>query len=678
MSYLNMTAPYQGAPPSPKRQKTPTGYASTAQAYNSDNDDGDALFENYVPDTPQGAFETQPTQIIDRAAPSHAQSTPIPAGSIVQVPASSPFTGRDASPTPLKPSYIHNSPHFAPKPPNNVASYMVSAPYKPQPSSVAMSMAPAGTAYKAPNGIQSKPTPQTINLIDDDDEIPEPRTLNELFGSDSEDDETASRANIKPSTFISGGTKFQHIIANSSYDATRTNGYGMQQTRPERAMPVGSGSFSANDMTDVKLREGISEVRKVYPKVTSHEARELILACRGSWEAAIERLAPDDPSSRYKKLASKPQSYETIVIDDDEGASQPQFKHTLSGPTKSLRDRYSTSTQQPAKNADDMSAPPKPKRKLVQGRRNPSSPGPVSSPLKPKIASPAPIMLDEYDTDSGLEESPEEDPELQGQCLKFFNTASLKDLVELTNTSKEFAEAMIAARPFKTLDRARDVENPKLTKGGKKSKRAAIGAKIVDTAMEMMQGYEAVDALVAACGEIAKPIRTEMASWGIKIHGHGLVGEGAGELEMTSFDEDDRDSGLGTPSSAASPKGDDDIKSIARTRFNYLKKPKIMADDCVLKDYQVVGLNWLAMMYRQEVSCILADEMGLGKTCQVIAFLSHLVETGNNGPHLVICPGSTLENWLREIGRFAPNLSVEPYHGMFCSIHLLATFSDQK
>jgi SWI/SNF-related matrix-associated actin-dependent regulator 1 of chromatin subfamily A len=90
-----------------------------------------------------------------------------------------------------------------------------------------------------------------------------------------------------------------------------------------------------------------------------------------------------------------------------------------------------------------------------------------------------------------------------------------------------------------------------------------------------------------------------------------------------------------------------------------------MAESAMLKDYQVVGLNWLALMYRHGLSGILADEMGLGKTCQVIAFLTHLVEIGHSGPHLVVCPGSTLENWLREFQKFSPDLVVEPYHGMY-------------
>jgi SWI/SNF-related matrix-associated actin-dependent regulator 1 of chromatin subfamily A len=55
--------------------------------------------------------------------------------------------------------------------------------------------------------------------------------------------------------------------------------------------------------------------------------------------------------------------------------------------------------------------------------------------------------------------------------------------------------------------------------------------------------------------------------------------------------------------------------------------------------------------------------MGLGKTCQVISFLSHLLKIGKRGPHLVVCPSSTLENWAREFQRFSPDLVFEVYHG---------------
>lgn len=55
--------------------------------------------------------------------------------------------------------------------------------------------------------------------------------------------------------------------------------------------------------------------------------------------------------------------------------------------------------------------------------------------------------------------------------------------------------------------------------------------------------------------------------------------------------------------------------------------------------------------------------IGLGKTAQVISLMAHLKETGEPGPHLVIVPSSTLENWMREFSVFAPSLHVVSYYG---------------
>jgi ATP-dependent DNA helicase len=60
---------------------------------------------------------------------------------------------------------------------------------------------------------------------------------------------------------------------------------------------------------------------------------------------------------------------------------------------------------------------------------------------------------------------------------------------------------------------------------------------------------------------------------------------------------------------------------------------------------------------------ILADEMGLGKTIQTIAFLAHLRENGVFGAVLVVCPLSTLANWVNEFERFTPDIPVILYHG---------------
>ena len=58
-------------------------------------------------------------------------------------------------------------------------------------------------------------------------------------------------------------------------------------------------------------------------------------------------------------------------------------------------------------------------------------------------------------------------------------------------------------------------------------------------------------------------------------------------------------------------------------------------------------LNWLVLMHRQSLNGILADEMGLGKTIQAIAFLAHLKEMGDEGPHLIIVPSSTMGELLQ-------------------------------
>ncbi|GBG76516.1 hypothetical protein CBR_g22264 [Chara braunii] len=84
-----------------------------------------------------------------------------------------------------------------------------------------------------------------------------------------------------------------------------------------------------------------------------------------------------------------------------------------------------------------------------------------------------------------------------------------------------------------------------------------------------------------------------------------------------------------------------------------------------LKPYQLVGVNFLVLLHRQNVGgAILADEMGLGKTVQAITFLGLLKHLENDpGPHLVVVPVSLLENWYRELNMWCPSLEVVFYYG---------------
>ena len=97
--------------------------------------------------------------------------------------------------------------------------------------------------------------------------------------------------------------------------------------------------------------------------------------------------------------------------------------------------------------------------------------------------------------------------------------------------------------------------------------------------------------------------------------------------------------------------------------------------------FQLVGINWLALLHRHNLSGVLADgarashssssrligcigcgtEMGLGKTVQIVALLSYLHASGaegGEGPHLVIAPGSTLDQWQQCFEHWYPSLSM--------------------
>ena len=84
-----------------------------------------------------------------------------------------------------------------------------------------------------------------------------------------------------------------------------------------------------------------------------------------------------------------------------------------------------------------------------------------------------------------------------------------------------------------------------------------------------------------------------------------------------------------------------------------------------LRHYQQEGVNWLQHLRESGLGGLLADDMGLGKTAQTIAHIVVEEAAGRlNCPALVVVPTSLVPNWMAELERFAPHLSVLVLHGV--------------
>jgi SWI/SNF-related matrix-associated actin-dependent regulator of chromatin subfamily A containing DEAD/H box 1 len=196
------------------------------------------------------------------------------------------------------------------------------------------------------------------------------------------------------------------------------------------------------------------------------------------------------------------------------------------------------------------------------------------------------------------------------------------------------AQAIIGLRPFDTVDDLKE----KLGQQGKKKGGApkGVSSRMFDDCVEIFRGYGAVDDVLAQCERIGGQLNTIIASWSQDTR--------KGKERATSDVVDE--SGTLSLVTAVNERLPKDFLS---------EQPKCLSKNVQLKGYQLLGINWLRLLYKKGRSCILADEMGtilaqsiisslltpitgLGKTVQVISFFAHLRESGDKGPHLVVVP----------------------------------------
>ncbi|KAI8340989.1 SNF2 family DNA-dependent ATPase [Choanephora cucurbitarum] len=242
---------------------------------------------------------------------------------------------------------------------------------------------------------------------------------------------------------------------------------------------------------------------------------------------------------------------------------------------------------------------------------------------------------DDVDTEEEESRKTLSDAQKDRLVLKYFNNCTSKDLQDVTGCKPEYADKIInELRPF--LDRDDLEEKLRKTKG--------TSPKYIDACSEMLDGYTAVDQIIEQIENVGSSLRKVLDYW------EDQTGEEHDGLHMASIDQ-----------TLTNKTADPEYRKA--TRYCVTKQPACINPNLTLKDYQIVGLNWMLLLYGKGISGILADEMGLGKTAQVISFLGRLHEVGESGPHLIIVPSSTIENWIRELERFCPSLVVRLYHG---------------
>lgn len=126
-------------------------------------------------------------------------------------------------------------------------------------------------------------------------------------------------------------------------------------------------------------------------------------------------------------------------------------------------------------------------------------------------------------------------------------------------------------------------------------KQKGVGNAMMENYQEVMEGLNQVDEVLTECEEIGAKLARIMQIWaggneatssevGLNLVDNELVGKAA----ATSTNPEVRQAFEGF----------------------LLEQPSTMSANVKLKDYQMLGLNWLNLLYNRGTSCILADEMG--------------------------------------------------------------------
>ncbi|KAF9582353.1 hypothetical protein BGW38_000312 [Lunasporangiospora selenospora] len=428
-----------------------------------------------------------------------------------------------------------------------------------------------------------------------------------IVSSDDDDPGSGSGSGQKNSGTLPTVEKRRRLVRKS--ELVDSDG---QSTLSKASSPVDRSDSDTGDMTN--MDESLAQLQSTFPDTPFAELKKVLLEVGGEYSAAARNIVYKTSSSLFSL----------------ESSSNGAKHHASTG-----------SNAEPLDDNNDASVSNGVRLQRLSLRKSTES--------EPKVGKKEVISIDSDDAEDPFDESHQSEDDQQDleeeATLQFFNDAPSQNLIELAGCSKAQAALIIGLRPFSDNDDL--YQRLRGTKG--------VSARIVDTYQTTKDAIQTVDKMLTKVEHIRRDIV------GVLSHWRKMDIEGFPELppSIGGQNEEDADFQLTSQDEVSRKKAERE----AMGQF-IDTQPSVMADTFKLKSYQLLGMNWLALLWRKKLSGILADEMGLGKTAQVIAFLAHLYENNEKGPFLVIVPSSTISNWLREFSKFCPTLDVRSYYGL--------------
>jgi SWI/SNF-related matrix-associated actin-dependent regulator 1 of chromatin subfamily A len=122
----------------------------------------------------------------------------------------------------------------------------------------------------------------------------------------------------------------------------------------------------------------------------------------------------------------------------------------------------------------------------------------------------------------------------------------------------------------------------------RKNGPAGLSSNTFRSCVEILENYGIVDDVLERCERMGQEIQRVVDGWTAKtklVEGFKASSEEEGALKLSSLNQ------------------------ISAGGF-LRKQPATLSKGVKLKEYQLIGLNWLNLLFLKKRSCILADEMG--------------------------------------------------------------------